>query len=106
MTTAPTNVSVGLEPRLLGQTVVVIGGSATPPMSVRRAVRARLPDRSRYVHILGTTSHPRFSPRPARSVGVRQMTIPPTVWPASGTISGARCRRARRLRRGPSTLEA
>ena len=39
MTTATTSVSVGLEPRLLGQTVVVIGGSAGNGLETGRLAR-------------------------------------------------------------------
>ena len=39
MTTATTNVSVAREPRLLGQTVVVIGGSAGIGLETARLVR-------------------------------------------------------------------
>src|SRR6185436_17953789 len=40
MTTATTSVSVGLEPRLLGQTVVVIGGSAGIGLETARLARS------------------------------------------------------------------
>jgi NAD(P)-dependent dehydrogenase (short-subunit alcohol dehydrogenase family) len=40
MTTAPANVSAAREPRLLGQTVVVVGGSAGIGLETARLARS------------------------------------------------------------------